>query len=101
MSKEDRAPEYDRQPIPSRTWILAGASLIAWLFSVLLARIVTFPAASASKQTLFIYQAVSSALNWVFVITATAALFTFLNTFDQQDTANQLYAKSSRSNREG
>lgn len=69
-SEEYRAPECDRQSIPLRTWILAGASFIAWLFSVLLARIVTFPAASTSKQTLFIYQAVSSALNWGFVITA-------------------------------
>lgn len=105
MSKKSEEDSFrnqtpNRQPISFRTWILTGISFVAWLFSVLLARIVTFPAASASKQALFIYQAISGALNWIFVITAAAALFTFLNTFDQQDIVDKLYAKFSRSNRE-
>lgn len=78
MSKENVRESSKKDKLPSLTWIFSGISLLSLVFSVLFERIVTFPASNAKRTTLFIYQAISTTFNWVFVLTAGAALATVI-----------------------
>ena len=64
--------------IPSRTWIFGAVSFVSLLFSVLLQRIVTLAPQGSKVSTLFIYQSLSTAFSWTFVVAGAGAVFTAL-----------------------
>ena len=87
MSKENNQGSPKKAKLPSLTWIFSGISLLSLVFSVLFARIVTFPATNAKRTTLFIYQAISTTFNWAFVLTAGAALATIIIFANKQESS--------------
>lgn len=81
MSKKD----YLRV-VPFRSWILTGVSLLSLIFTVIFQRIVFLAPANPDRESLFVYQILSSTLSWVFVITASGALFTLLAHIQAKET---------------
>lgn len=96
MAQKNTDGSPEKAKLPSLTWLFSGISLLSLIFSVLFARIVTFPATNAKRTTLFIYQAISTTFNWVFVLTAGAALATIIIFANKQESSNEDVDTSSK-----
>ena len=60
--------------IPRFSWILGGIGLLLLVLSFFLQHVVSF-ATSGSKNVLFIYQSLSNAFSWLFVILEAGAIY--------------------------